>query len=71
MRMEKLWRAILLSLFVSLWLAAGFGGTATAAKKIRVAIGLDGANNDKGWYESGYQGALKLKKDPGVAEVTF
>ncbi len=56
---------------MSLWLAAGFGGTATAAKKIRVAIGLDGANNDKGWYESGYQGALKLKKDPGVAEVTF
>ena len=71
MRREKLWRAILLSLFVSLWLVAGLGGTATAAKKIRVAIGLDGANNDKGWYESGYQGALKLKKDPGVAEVTF
>jgi basic membrane protein A len=71
MRKGILWTAILVGLFVSLWLAAAMGGTATAANKIRVAIGLDGTNNDQGWYESGYQGAMKLKEDPGVAEVTF
>lgn len=45
-------------------------GAAPAAKKIRVALGNNGPQNDMGWYEGGYRAALKLKEDPGVDEVT-
>ncbi len=57
--------------FLAVALAAAFiAGPAAAAKKIRVAIGNNGPINDNGWYEGGYRGALMLKKDPGVDEVT-
>ena len=71
MRKGMRWTWILVFFFVSLGLAQVMGEPAMAAKKLRVAIGLDGANNDKGWYESGYQGAMKLKEDPGMVEVAF
>ncbi len=57
--------------FLAVAFAVAFtAGPAAAAKKIRVAIGNNGPQNDNGWYEGGYRGALMLKKDPGVAEVT-
>ncbi len=57
--------------FLAVALAVAFiAGPAAAAKKIRVAIGNNGPINDNGWYEGGYRGALMLKKDPGVDEVT-
>ncbi len=63
-------RAVL-GCFLAVALAAGFmAGPAGAAKKIRVALGNNGPQNDKGWYEGGYRAALQLKKDPGVEEVT-
>lgn len=71
MRKGMRWTWILVFFFVSLGLAQVMGEPAMASKKLRVAIGLDGANNDKGWYESGYQGAMKLKEDPGMVEVAF
>ena len=57
--------------FLILILAGGLmaGPAAAQSKKIRVALGNDGPQNDMGWYEGGYRAVLKLKKDPGVAEV--
>ncbi|MDP6087659.1 MAG: BMP family protein [Nitrospinota bacterium] len=57
--------------FLAMALAAGLlAGPAAGAKKIRVALGNDGPQNDMGWYEGGYRAALKLKTDPGVDEVS-
>ena len=62
---------IFVGCFLAFALAAAFtAGPAAAAKKIRVALGNNGPQNDMGWYEGGYRGALQLKKDPGVDEVT-
>ena len=58
-------------IFLAVAVVAGLmAGPAAAAEKIRVALGNNGPQNDMGWYEGGYRGALKLKQDPGVAEVT-
>ncbi len=45
--------------FLVVALAAAFtAGPAAAAKKIRVALGNNGPQNDMGWYEGGYRSAL-------------
>ena len=74
MSTQAFWRrvfgCVLAGALVMGWMA-GPAGAAKPVNKIRVAIGHNGAIRDMGWYASGNQGALMLKKDPGVAEVTW
>ena len=74
MSTQALWRRafgfVLAGALVMGWMA-GPAGAAKPVNKIRVAIGHNGAIRDMGWYASGNQGAMSLKKDPGVAEVTW
>jgi basic membrane protein A len=62
----RIFHGLLVSAFVLVFL----GEAAAAEKKIRVAIGTEGPVSDMGWYEGGYRGAMELKNDPGVDEVT-
>ena len=74
MRKQTFWRRtfgfVLAGALVMGWMA-GPAGAAKPVNKIRVAIGHNGAIRDMGWYASGQLGAMSLKKDPGVAEVTW
>ena len=74
MSTQTFWRrvfgCVLAGVLVMGWMA-GPAGAAKPVNKIRVAIGHNGAIRDMGWYASGNQGAMSLKKDPGVAEVTW
>lgn len=65
------WAGIVPCLAAFVFAVVSLVGVSAAAKKVRVAIGTEGPVNDMGWYEGGYRGALKLKEDPGVEEVTF
>jgi basic membrane protein A len=74
MKGQLLWKRILGSVVAGalvMGLKAGPAGAAKPVNKIRVAIGLNGPIRDMGFWASGHQGALKLKEDPGVAEVAW
>lgn len=66
-----LWRSVLGCVLAAVLAVAPMAGSAEAAKKIRVAIAFNGPIKDLGWAQGGFNGAMKLKEDPGVAEVTF
>ena len=46
-------------------------GPVVAAKKLRVGIAFNGPINDLGWAQGGYNGAVKLKEDPGLESFIF
>ncbi len=74
MSTEAFWKRVFGCVLAGALVMGLMAGPAEAAKpvnKIRVAIGHNGAIRDMGWYASGQQGAMSLKKDPGVAEVTW
>ena len=74
MSTQAFWRRVFCFVLAGALVMGWMAGPAEAAKpvnKIRVAIGHNGAIRDMGWYASGNHGAMLLKKDPGVAEVTW
>ena len=74
MSTQAFWKRVFGCVLAGALVMGLMAGPAEAAKpvnKIRVAIGHNGAIRDMGWYASGQQGAMSLKKDPGVAEVTW
>ena len=56
---------IFVGCFLAFALAAAFtAGPAAAAKKIRVALGNNGPQNDMGWYDRGIPGRAAAQEGP-------